>query len=135
VTPPTGRLRVDAGVYPLPDRVDAGVHPNRERVDAGVHTRVDAGVRRVLREWKNRSGRSRKTQGFCILQGKRRRGRPKGGGGEFSPRGDDRRGGGGTRRAEFLRPSTVFGSKFDASLQAARNGHAPRRVNRNWDER
>jgi uncharacterized phage protein (TIGR02220 family) len=43
----------------------------------------------------------------------------------------------GTERAEFLRPSTVFGSKFGAYLEAARNGRGlpdPLRVNRAWDE-
>jgi uncharacterized phage protein (TIGR02220 family) len=31
----------------------------------------------------------------------------------------------GTEMAEYLRPSTLFGPKFDGYLQACRNGHAP----------
>jgi len=39
----------------------------------------------------------------------------------------------GTSQAQYLRPSTLFGTKFDAYLQAARNGHGSSRdVNAAW---
>jgi uncharacterized phage protein (TIGR02220 family) len=42
----------------------------------------------------------------------------------------------GTEWAKFLRPATIYGTKFDSYLQAARNGHGrdPRRVNDEWKE-
>jgi uncharacterized phage protein (TIGR02220 family) len=38
----------------------------------------------------------------------------------------------GTDYAKYLRPVTIFGPKFDSYLQAARNGHDPKRVNAAW---
>jgi uncharacterized phage protein (TIGR02220 family) len=40
----------------------------------------------------------------------------------------------GTERAEFLRPATVFGPKFDGYLQAAMNGNGRRDINEQWKD-
>lgn len=42
----------------------------------------------------------------------------------------------GTEFAKFLRPATIYGTKFDGYLQASRNGHGhdPKRVNDAWSE-